>query len=842
MTDEKINKLEVDSLLGHYRILKKIGVGGMGEVYLAQDSRLRRRVALKVLPESIAGDKDRLRRFEQEAFAASALNHPNILTIHEFGAEKGVHFLATEYVEGETLREKLNRGSVSLGEALDIVQQMAFALSAAHAAGIAHRDIKPENIMIRIDGIVKVLDFGLAKLIEKQEEEIDTEAATRQLVRTNPGVVMGTVSYMSPEQTKGKDVDTRTDIWSFGVVLYEMLSGRLPFEGETPNEYIASILKSDPLPLENENGEIPAELTQVVRKALRKDQDARYQTMKSLLADLKELREEIALTEKLERSVSPNRIHQTENQATQIVNAETTNDSPRAQTASSAEYIASEIKQHKSFSIAALVILFLAIGGLGYWFFASRASSAKQIESIAVMPFVNQSGNVEVEYLSDGMTETLINNLSQLPNLSVKARSSVFHFKGKEISPQTVGSELSVQAILNGRVIQRGDNLTLSLELVDARTGNQIWGEQYNRKLTDIVTLQTEIARDVSNKLKTKLSGADEQKVSKSYTQNTEAYQLYLKGRFYWNKRTAESLKKAIEYFNQAIEKDPSYALAYAGLADSYSELTWFDSQPSKEVYPKAKAAALRALELDDQLAEAHTALGQAKAYSDWDFAGAEIEYRRAIELNPNYPVAHYYYAEMLSQLGRHDEAIAEANRAAELDPLSPIVKVVQGAMYEEAGRCDESLEILRKAIEADKDFPRLHREIVFSYECKGMFDEAINEWQTAEMLAGELSAEDVQRRAAILRELYRKAGAKGYWQGRLELLVEDAKRKTVSPADFASIYAFLGEKEKTLEWLEKAYQQREFAILYIKISPDYKFLRDDSRFQDLMRRVGLPQ
>jgi serine/threonine protein kinase len=488
-------KIAAHTKLGRYEILSPIGAGGMGEVYLAEDTRLHRKVALKILPENIAADKERLLRFEREAQAASALNHPNIITIHEIGEIEDQLFIATEFIEGETLRQKIEKNDLDVYESVRISEQIAAALSVAHQAHIIHRDIKPENIMIRRDGYVKILDFGLAKLVEKKSVILDAEAETRAQVNTKAGMIMGTVAYMSPEQARGKDIDERTDVWSFGVCLYEMLTGKQPFTGETTNDTIAAILTKEPVQLD---GNLPAELHRIVKKTLQKDADKRYQTAKDLLIDLEEVKEDLKFQSKLERTSPPNR----EEKKTQIFNATTTD---IAHTTSSAEYIATEIKRHKSASIVGLLVLLLAISGLGYWFFANRSANNPQIESIAVMPFVNESGSVDVEYLSDGMTETLINSLSQLPGLSVKARSSVFHYKGKEISPQTIGNELSVQAILNGRVVQRGENLTLSLELVDARTGNQIWGEQYNRKMTELVSLQSEIARDVSNKLQKKL-------------------------------------------------------------------------------------------------------------------------------------------------------------------------------------------------------------------------------------------------------------------------------------------------------------------------------------------------
>ncbi|PYS61265.1 MAG: hypothetical protein DMF74_16725 [Acidobacteria bacterium] len=566
--------LTAGTKLGRYEIRSQLGEGGMGEVYLAQDTKLDRRVALKVLPAEVAANHDRMRRFMQEAKAASALNHPNIITIHEIEQIDSVNFIATEFIDGETLRQRLRKAPVKLGEMLDVAAQIASALSAAHAAGIVHRDVKPENIMLRRDGIVKVLDFGLAKLTERlPPDSVDTEAATEALVQTEPGVVMGTVAYMSPEQARGMAVDARTDIFSLGIVLYEMVAGCLPFAGSTSSEVLAAILsEKDPQPLARYSREVPAELERLVMKTLAKDRDERYQTAKDLLIDLKGLKQKLVVDAAIERSAPPQLAGGGEAKPTdgRVVStapgAAAQTEVAGAPTNSSAEYIISEIKRHKRSLTVALAVLLLAAVGFGYWFSARRASNATQIESIAVLPFVNASGNSDVEYLSDGLTESLITSLSQLPKLSVRGRSSVFRYKGKDAPAQQVGKELNVQAILNGRVVQRGNDLTLHIELVDVDTETALWSGDYNRSMTNLVSLPSEIARDVSQKLRVRLSSADEQKVAKNFTANTEAYQLYLKGRFYWNKRTTEGYKKAIEHFEQAIDKDPSYALAYAGL------------------------------------------------------------------------------------------------------------------------------------------------------------------------------------------------------------------------------------------------------------------------------------
>ena len=476
-----------------YKIISPIGKGGMGEVYLAEDTKLNRKVALKILPAEFAADTDRMSRFVREAQSASALNHPNIITIYEINEVDDLHFISTEYIKGETLNEYLKTRSVQFSAVLDIAIQTASALDEAHAAGIVHRDIKPDNIMIRENGLVKILDFGIAKLTEKQTPEAESEDATAiQSPSTSQGMIIGTANYMSPEQSKGKAVDARTDIFSFGVLLYEMIAGHLPFEGETPMETIAAIINKEPKPLSDT--QIPPEIKKIIGKTLRKDRNERYQTIKDLLIDLKDIKQELDFQDKLEKTVSPDK----EAQETQMLKAAATVDESDQKATGENRNDSFTIKKsnvNKAF-VGTLAILLISAIGLGYWFYSK--SSIKQIESIAVMPFVNESGNTDAEYLSDGMTETLIGSLSNLPNLKVKARSSVFRYKGKDTNPQTIGKELNVQAILNGRVVQRGDALTLSLELIDAQTENVIWSESYNRKQADLVSLQSEIARDVS--------------------------------------------------------------------------------------------------------------------------------------------------------------------------------------------------------------------------------------------------------------------------------------------------------------------------------------------------------
>lgn len=838
--------IETGTNLGPYEIRSRLGQGGMGEVYLAHDPRLGRSVALKVLPAEMASDPRRMRRFVQEAKTTSALNHPNLLTIYEISQEGSINFIATEFVDGETLRHYMTGTRLKLGEILRITIQVAEALAAAHESGVVHRDIKPENIMLRRrDKIVKVLDFGLAKLTEPLPEPpvSDPDGLTKTMFRTEPSIIVGTVRYMSPEQARGLPVDARTDIWSLGVVLYEMVAACPPFDGPTPTDLLVSILDRDPIPLAEHAPSTPPELQRIVKKALSKDREKRYHTVKDMAVDLENLRWELEISAELERSPS------TASGTRSIANAQVTRETASPSTSpsgeavqsganlSSAAYIVAGVRRHSIGMLigAAAVVLMLAIFSYFYFWRTTKTS----IDSVAVLPFVNVSADPETEYLSDGITESLTNSISQLPNLAVIARSSVFRYKGREVDPQTVGRELGVRAILTGRITQRGDNLVISAELVDVNNNHRIWGDQYDRKLTDIIAVQSELSREISGQLRLTLSGDEQKRVTRHYTENTAAYQAYLKGRYYWNKRTGDDLKKSIEYFEQATRTDPTYALAYAGLADCYLIIPNYTSIPAQEAYLKAKAAALKALELDDSLAEAHASLGGIRVDYEWDFPGAENELKRAIELNPNYATAHHWYAQYLSEMGRHQEAIAQVKQAQELDPLSLIINSVVGDTYIKARQYDQAIEQLRKTIEMDKNFIRSHRYLGNAYQEKGMYNEAITEFQTASTLAGE-DPEKAARRASDLRAAYAASGAKGYWEKQLEFLKEDATSGNVSPYSFASVNARLNKTDETLKWLEKAFRERDPYLVYLKIDPQFDYLRSDSRIMDLMRRIGL--
>jgi serine/threonine-protein kinase len=661
LLEQKAGELTGDRI-GHYRIIRSLGVGGMGRVYLGLDEKLNRPVAIKLLSNYDASEKERVRRFVLEAQTAAALNHPNIAHIYEISEDRGTNFIAMEFVDGETLRKKLGEGS-ELKVLLKYLRQVAQGLAKAHASGIVHRDLKPDNVMITRDGHVKILDFGLAKLLEttrrksgREEEPAASEMATAMmpLELSTPGVVMGTIGYMSPEQAQAKSVDQRSDIFSFGSMLYETVTGRKPFVGESVRDTLHKIV-SEPAPsITDLNPSASPELQRVIRKCLAKEPDKRYQTIVDTANDLEELIQEMQGPSDVDRAVAPSTSATSgkTNSTEENVLAKSTVPVSREPT-SSAEYIASGIKQHWLVALLAVVVLIGGAVGLGLYL-RTRNMAAVAIDSIAVLPFENKSTEPDADYLSDGLAESLLYRLSQLPNLKVSPSSSVLRYKGKEIDAVKVGRDLGVNAVLSGRIVQRGDNLTISIELVDVRYNKLLWGEQYDRKMSDLLATQREIAREIVEKLKLKVSG-EERALAKHYTESNEAYQLYMKGRFYWNKRTAETLRKAIEYFNQAIENDPSFALAYAGLADCY--VVPVNLLPPRDAMPKAKAAARRALELDETLAEAHTSLARVLAVYDWDWPAAEKEYKRAIELNPRYAIAHQWYGACLEVMGRRSEA-----------------------------------------------------------------------------------------------------------------------------------------------------------------------------------------
>jgi len=836
-------ELEANTTLSHYRIVSKIGEGGMGEVYLAQDTKLDRRVAIKFLNQEFSKDEDKLNRFVREARAASALNHPNILTVYEIGEVDGQNYIATELIDGTTLRQPLRKEPLPLNTILKIGVQVAEALSAAHQAGIIHRDIKPENIMIRRDGYAKVLDFGLAKLSEPPAvaggSHSGSEDATRIQVNTNPGVVMGTVNYMSPEQARGNPTDARTDIWSLGVVLFEMLARKVPFSGDTTSHTIVSILEKEPLVLEN----VPAELQRIVRKALTKDLDMRYQSARDLLIDLKNLRRDLDIQGELERSMIPNREATTatvDDKATQVYASGSlaTHGGPAAAatqqpaSASSLEYAVIQAKSHKLLTSIVALVLLAGVLTAGYFAFVSRSSSKGQINSIAVLPFQNNSGNPDSEYLSDGLTESLIYRLSQLPNLKVSPTSSVLRYKGKEIDPQKVASELGVSAVMSGRMLQRGDNLMISVELIDASNNKLIWGEQYERKMADLMTTQREIAAAITEKLQLKLSGDAATGVTKKYTNSNEAYQLYLKGRFNWNKRTSEGLQAAVQYYDQAIEKDPGFALAYAGLADTYVITGAYGKMSPSEAMPRAKAAALKAIELDNSLAEPHAALGSYYSGFGWNFETAERELRKATELNPNYATAWHWLGNFLPIIGKNDEAIAAGKRAEELDPLSAIISADTGWDLIISRRYDEAIEQAKHTQLIDPNFWYAHYIMGMAYDLKGMHPEAVQ----ALRKSVELDPDDVTR--GRLATALAHAGERAEAQKLLNELIAESGRRYVQGYYLATAQLALGDKDGALASLERDVRERGIYMMWLAINPEFDGLRGDTRFTALLEKM----
>lgn len=843
MTNRQKITLSANSQFGRYEIRSLLGVGGMGEVYLAFDTSLRRQVALKLLPTQFTQNKVRLSRFEREAYAASSLNHPNILTIYEIGQQDGSHFIATEYIDGKSLRQQMTGHAMELRETLGIASQIADALSAAHEAGIVHRDIKPENVMVRRDGYVKVLDFGLAKLADETAaaaRDVNTEAPTRVgALHTDPGVVMGTANYMSPEQARGLEVDARSDIWSLGVVLYEMVASKLPFEGPTTTDVLSMILHREPPSLLLYQSALPAELERIVEKALAKERDARYQTAKDLSVDLKRLKQRLEVEAELERSITPEEeARRTATGAGAAVTAmrskavaTPTNEATVAHTVSSAEYVVGEIKRHKIAAVAVVAVIVASVAAVVYYSYFVRRPAG--ITSVAVLPFTNLSGDPNMDYLADGLSESLINSLSQLPSLKVISRGSSFKYKGKEVDPQEVAKALGVETIVTGRVMQRGDQLQVSAELVNASDKSQMWGEQFNRKTTDALMVQMEIAQQIATKLRSRLTTAEQQQLVKDAKVNPEAYELMLKGRFYLTKNNVDSQWKGIECFNQAIALDGKYASPYAELARAYHWLGANSLVDPKEVRPKAEAAVRKALELDEGLADAHYVL--ANLYMDeWNWADAERENKRAIELNPNLSKAHSYYSSFLSMLSRHDQAIQEARKARELDPLSVGTNLDLGYALFFSRQYNQAVEPLKNALVMDPNNVISHEMLGLTYSAMGKYNEAIAEYRECLRLADKLPGAECYLVYALA-----KAGHPDEAEKVLKHL--ETTKDYVSPAELAIAYAGLGQKEQALSSLERAYTAHDLQMQFLGADPHYDSLRSEPRFQELIRKVGLP-
>ncbi|MEO6051350.1 MAG: protein kinase [Pyrinomonadaceae bacterium] len=805
--------------LAHYKILRQIGIGGMGEVYLAKDEKLDRRVAIKLLNEQFSRDKSNLERFIQEAKAASGLNHPNILVIHEIGEEDGAKYIVSEFIEGKTLRETAEDSPMKISELLDIATQIVSAMTAAHEAHIVHRDLKPENIMIRPDGFVKILDFGLAKLV--QQKAVGLEDATEKQNQTAKGVILGTVNYMSPEQAKGERVDERTDIFSFGVLFYEMIAGRTPFSGDSMSESFANVINQEPQPLSRYAFNVPDEIQRISAKTLRKNRDERYQTMKGLLTDLKDLRRNLEFDERLEKAGSPGSENAAAAPAPTIANG-------KIDTGRTNQNFTGQIKQNRPFLMLATSVLLICALGLGCYFLFARKglSTAEGKKSLAVLPFVNASQDPNAEYLSDGITESIINNLSQLSRLKVMSRNSVVRFSKDQSDVKSIASELGVETLITGDIKQLGDRLIINVRLINGSDDSQIWGNQYVKNLGDMITAQNEIAQAVSQNLRLRLTNTEQQQLKKRSTENPEAYQLYLKGRFFQNTKKKLDLQKAIEYFQQAIVLDPNFALAYAGLASAYEPLSYQMGIP-RELMLKAKEAALYAKSLDDQLVEAHTTLGRVLYAYDYNFAGAEREFKQALELNPNDADAHRAYGELLTYLGRHEESLAEMQRALEMDPLSLAVNCDYGRSLAFARRYDEAVTQSKKTLELDNGYWLAHMNLAITYNMKGGYAAGVAE----SIRINEVF--NYTQTVTLMRESFAKGGVQGYLRAM-------TSKGQIPPYVVATFYVRLGEHDKALDILEKSYEVRSFDLVQLKVDPRLDPLRDDPRFQDLLRRVGL--
>jgi serine/threonine protein kinase/Tfp pilus assembly protein PilF len=790
----------IDETISHFRVIEKLGAGGMGVVYKAIDIRLDRPVALKFLPDKMAQDSLALERFRREARAASALNHPGICTIYDIGEQGGRTFIAMEFLDGETLRDHIHGKALPLDELLSLGIQIAEALDAAHSEGIIHRDIKPANIFVTRRGNAKVLDFGLAKLVPKGVANAGTDSLgevpdSSSLV----GIISGTPSYMSPEQVRGDTLDPRTDIFSLGLLLYEMATGRQAFSGGTGGSIIEAVLTRPPAPARSIIPDIPPDLEEIINKALHKNRDQRYQHAAELLADLQRLDRGTDSGRRLAQEVA---------------------DSARLSTASLLRAPGERTARDSTTQTGAL----------------RQVRVSKIIDSLAVLPFENASRDPDHEYLSDGIAASLSNILASIPKLRVIAQSTVFRYKGRSIDPQAVGRELNVRAVLTGRIMQSGGSLRIGTELVDVRTGSQLWGAQYDRKPGDIFAIQDEISNEISEKLRLKLTRAEKTRLTKRQTDDAEAYRLYLKGRHHWNRWTEDGFYKAIEYFQQAVDKDPGYALAYTGLADSYVLLGWNSYLPPKDAFPKARVAAMAALRLDPELGEAHAPQAAVLWLYDWQWPEAQMEFKRSLALNPAHPTASHWYAECLMTMGRHSEAIARMKTSQDLDPLSLIISVAIGWAFYMAAQYDDAIEQLQRTVEMDPNYPVTYWILGLTLRKMGRHELAIAEGEKGVKLSGGSAL----MRAALAQTLATTDKKKEAIQI-LDDLTTLSKQKYVAPYFFAGIHVGLGENDRAIEYLEKSYEEHSHWLLYLHLDPSMDALRSNPRFQDLLRRVGLP-
>jgi TolB-like protein/Flp pilus assembly protein TadD len=794
--------------LGPYEIGAQIGAGGMGEVYRARDTKLKRDVAIKILPQHTASDADRRARFEREAQSIAALNHPNIVTIYSVEEADGVLFLTMELVDGQPLDGVISKSGLPLARILAVAIPLAEAISAAHQKGITHRDLKPANVMVTTDGRLKVLDFGLAKLKEPSPIEAGvSELPTRVL--TGEGRIVGTVAYMSPEQAEGKPIDHRSDVFSLGVVLYELATGERPFTGDTSVSLLSSIIRDTPRSATELKPALPRDLSRIIKQCLVKDPEYRYQSAKDIRNELRALQQESESGE-LEASRG---------------------------SGVDARGAVGLRKRRRATLVATGVVLLLAGGTVGGWLWFTRIPTGSPIESLAVLPFVNVGADPEAEYLSDGITENLINSLSQLTRLRVVPRSTVFRYKGRQLDLRAIGRELTVRAVLTGRVVQRGETLNIQTELVDVTEDAQLWGRQFDRTSADIIAVQEEIARAVSEQLRLATSTDEQKLLTRRPTENPEAHQLYLRGQYYWNRRTSQTLRRATDYFQQAIEKDPNYGLAWAALADCYSIYGFYGVESPVKAAPRAKDAAQRALSIDDTLAEAHSALGFTRFTYDWDWPAAESEFKRAIELDPDNGLPRQRLAMLMMLMGRRDEAFLESRRSREVEPLSSNHNAQHGRIFYHARQFDQALRELTQSLDLDPNYAQTHLYLGWVYEQQGKYADAIAQIQKGLDLSGGES-----EMAGALGHAFAAAGRRDEAEKLVAELKERSTRQYVAPFDIALIYAGLGEKNATFEWLNKAYEDRSSWFTWMAVDARFDGVRDDPRFRDLLRRMKIPE